>query len=277
MEVVRFAPSPTGYLHLGHAYSAWFSFRAALGGRFLLRIEDIDQGRSRPEFVSAIYEDLGWLGLTWEEPVRVQSEHFDDYSSALDKLTDLSDLTYPCFYTRADIRAAVTAPHGQDGPVYPGTCRWLSAAEREDRIASGDPYALRLDVARAVERVGELPWHDRTAGEQVAKPELFGDVVLARKETPTSYHLSVVVDDALQGITLVTRGTDLFDATHVHRLLQALLDLPTPEYWHHPLVLEDHGEKMAKRDGSESIRSYREKGESKGSLMSRFDSLLDPG
>lgn len=274
MEVVRFAPSPTGYLHLGHAYSAWFSFRAAQGGRFLLRIEDIDQGRSRPEFVAAIYADLGWLGLRWEEPVRVQSEHFDEYSAALDHLTDL---TYPCFCTRADIRAAVSAPHGPDGPTYPGTCRGLPAAEREDRIASGDPYALRLDVARAVERVGELRWHDRTAGEQLAIPETFGDVVLARKETPTSYHLSVVVDDALQGITLVTRGTDLFSSTHVHRLLQALLGLPTPEYWHHPLVLEDSGEKMAKRDGSESIRSYRESGGSKESLISGFGSLLNPG
>ncbi|MCH8980049.1 MAG: tRNA glutamyl-Q(34) synthetase GluQRS [Armatimonadetes bacterium] len=274
MEVLRFAPSPTGYLHLGHAYSALFSFRAAVGGRFLLRIEDIDRGRSRSEFVSAIYEDLAWLGLSWEEPVRVQSDHFSDYRAALDHLTDL---TYPCFCTRADIRAAASAPHGPDGPVYPGTCRGLSGAEREDRIASGEPYALRLDVARAVERVGELRWHDRTAGEQIAKPEMFGDVVLSRKETPTSYHLSVVVDDALQGITLVTRGTDLFSSTHVHRLLQALLDLPTPEYWHHPLVLESDGEKMAKRDGAESIRSYRKKGESVASLLSRFDSLLDPG
>jgi len=239
----------------------------------LLRIEDIDQGRSRSEFVAAIYEDLGWLGLSWEEPVRVQSAHFDDYAAALERL---SDLTYPCFCTRADIRAAVSAPHGPDGLVYPGTCRGMSVSEREDRIASGEAYALRLDVARAVERVGELRWHDRVAGEQVATPEVFGDVVLARKETPTSYHLSVVVDDAVQGITLVTRGTDLFSSTHVHRLLQGLLGLPTPEYWHHPLVLEEDGTKMAKRDGSESIRSYREKGGSVESLLSGFDSLLDP-
>jgi len=274
MEVVRFAPSPTGLLHLGHAYSAWFSSRAAKGGRFLLRIEDIDQGRSRPKFVSAIYEDLAWLGLKWEEPVRVQSAHFSDYRSALDQL---DDLLYPCFCTRADIRAAASAPHGPDGPIYPGTCRGLSSSEREGRVASGDPFAMRLDVARAVERVGELLWNDRTTGEQIAVPQKFGDVVLARKETPTSYHLSVVVDDALQGITLVTRGTDLYESTHVHRLLQALLDLPTPEYWHHPLVLDDDGTKMAKRDGSESIRAYRENSGNAESLISSFDSLTDPG
>lgn len=280
MEVVRFAPSPTGYLHVGHAYSAWFSAKAARGGRFLLRIEDIDQGRSRPEFVSAIYEDLGWLGLTWEEPVRVQSEHFDDYSSALARL-EADGLLYPCFCTRADIRneieSAGQAPQGPDGPLYPGTCRKLSDSKRKQGIDSGEPYALRLDMARAVARAGELQWRDRSAGEQTARPELFGDVVLARKETPTSYHLSVVVDDALQGITLVTRGTDLFGSTHVHRLLQALLDLPTPEYWHHSLMLDEHGRKMAKRDGAESIRSFREKGKSAASLISRFDSLLDPG
>lgn len=274
MDVVRFAPSPTGLLHLGHAYSAWFSSRAARSGRFLLRIEDIDQGRSRPEFVSAIFEDLAWLGLSWEEPVRVQSEHFADYRNALEML---QGLTYPCFCTRADIRAAVTAPHGPDGPVYPGTCRSMEESERDDRIAAGEPFALRLDMARAVERTEELYWQDRSAGEQEAAPEKFGDVVLARKETPTSYHLSVTVDDALQGVNLVTRGADLFESTHVHRLLQALLDLPTPEYWHHPLVLEDDGSKMAKRDGSESIRAFRDSGGSAESLISSFDSLLDPG
>jgi glutamyl-Q tRNA(Asp) synthetase len=259
MPTTRFAPSPTGLLHLGHAFSALFASQAASGGRFLVRIEDIDQTRSRPEFIDAIYEDLAWLGLTWEHPVRVQSEHFDDYRSALDRLSS-EGLLYPCFCTRADIRAADSAPHGPDGPVYPGTCRSLTLAEREDRVSRGDALALRLDMAEAVRRIGALRWSDESAGDQEVNASQFGDVVLARKETPASYHLCVVVDDALQGIDLVTRGVDLFESTHVHRVLQSLLGLPVPRYHHHRLILDETGKRLAKRDDARSIRALRNAG-----------------
>ncbi|MFN4282181.1 MAG: tRNA glutamyl-Q(34) synthetase GluQRS [Alphaproteobacteria bacterium] len=266
--VTRFAPSPTGLLHLGHAHSALFAWTAAraAGGRFLLRIEDIDGGRSRPEFEAALYEDLAWLGLSWPQPVRRQSEHLADYRVALDKLA-ARELLYPCFCTRRDIADEIArageAPHvGPDGPVYPGICRHLSAPEREARIAAGEPYALRLNMAKALARTGSLRWHDRGKGEVVATPELFGDVVLARKDIATSYHLSVTVDDALQGVTLVTRGEDLFAATHIHCLLQALLDLPTPAYHHHGLIADETGRRLAKRDDARSIRSYKEAGHS---------------
>ncbi len=264
--VTRFAPSPTGALHLGHAYSALLAFDAACaaGGRFLLRIEDIDTTRCRPEFEAAILEDLAWLGLTWEKPVRRQSEHLDDYRAALDRLAE-RDLLYPCFCTRKEIRAAATrhpkAPHGPDGPVYPGTCRALSPAERDRRIAAGTPFALRLDAAGAARAVGRrLTWTDAEAGEQICDSANHGDVVLARKDVPTSYHLSVTVDDALQGVTDVIRGTDLFHATQVHRLLQALLDLPTPAYRHHPLLLDGSGVRLAKRHGSKTLADLRGEG-----------------
>ena len=260
----RFAPSPTGLLHLGHAYAAGFAHREAVdaGGEFLIRLEDIDGTRNRPEYEAAIFEDLAWLGLTWMQPVRKQSEHFADYRAALDQL-QAQGLLYPCFCTRKDIQAEITnaaqAPQGPDGPLYPGTCRHRSQAEREDKVASGQPYALRLDVAKAQHLAGSsLPWHDRTHGSFIAQPQIFGDVVLARKETPASYHLAVVVDDALQGITLVTRGEDLLPATHLHRLLQALLTLPVPEWKHHPLITDEHGKRLAKRDAARSIRSLRE-------------------
>lgn len=263
--VARFAPSPTGYLHLGHAYSALFAESAAraAGGRFLLRMEDIDPGRCRPEFDAAIREDLAWLGLTWEEPVRRQSEHLDDYRGAL-ALLEARGLLYPCFCTRREIQEEVAraphAPHGPDGVLYPGTCRSCSTSERAARVAAGEPHCLRLDMAAAVAQAGPLTWHDRAAGVQAARPEVFGDVVLARKETPTSYHLAVTWDDALQGVTLVTRGTDLFESTHVHRLLQALLDLPVPEYHHHRLLTDDQGRRFAKRDRSLTLRALREAG-----------------
>ena len=263
--VTRFAPSPTGHLHLGHAHSALVGWQAArrVGGRFLLRIEDIDRSRCRPEFAAAIREDLAWLGLDWDGPVRIQSEHLAEYRAALDQLAR-QGLLYPCFCTRADIKAEVAradaAPHGPEGPLYPGTCRALAPSEREARMAAGAPFALRLDVARAVARVGPQSWQDEVAGTIAADPLSHGDVVLARKDAPTSYHLAVTVDDTLQGVTLVTRGEDLFAATHVHRLLQALLGLPTPRYRHHPLITDANGRRFAKRDRAMTLRRLRETG-----------------
>lgn len=263
--VTRFAPSPTGLLHLGHAFAALFAFRAArdAGGRFLLRIEDIDQGRCRPEFETAIYEDLAWLGLEWEEPVRRQSECMADYEAALDRLNRLGVL-YPCFCTRKDIQteidAAGGAPHGPDGPIYPGTCKALSNEAREARAERGDRFALRLDMEQALKEVGALTWNDLDRGETIADAAIFGDVVLARKDTPTSYHLSVTIDDHLQDVTLVTRGEDLFPATHVHRVLQALLGLDTPTYRHHGLLSAPDGRRLAKRDKAQTLRSLREAG-----------------
>jgi glutamyl-Q tRNA(Asp) synthetase len=263
--VTRFAPSPTGLLHLGHAYAALFAFEAAreVGGRFLLRIEDIDRGRCRPEFAAAIEEDLDWLGLSWERPVRRQSEHMADYRSALDRLEAMR-LLYPCFCSRAEIAAEIEraghAPHGPDGPVYPGTCRAMPAAERERRMARGEGFALRLDTAAGATLAGPLSFADRARGRIATRPQTFGDVVLARKDTPTSYHLAVTVDDALQGVTLVTRGEDLLPATDVHRLLQALLGLPVPEYHHHRVLADMSGRRLAKRDRAATLRSLREAG-----------------
>jgi glutamyl-Q tRNA(Asp) synthetase len=283
MIVTRFAPSPTGYLHLGHAVSALTAFDAAErgGGRFILRIEDIDLTRCRGEYQAAIEEDLAWLGLSWERPVRRQSMHFSDYSAALERL-NAADVLYPCFCTRKDIAQeianAAAAPHGPEGPHYPGICRSLPQDQRAQLMKDGVPYALRLDVRKAMERArvplsfeesGNGP--EGETGMQQARPELFGDVVLARKEMPTSYHLSVVVDDALQGITLVTRGNDLFPATHIQRLLQSLLGLPAPRYAHHRLILDDKGRKLSKRDGSLSLRQLRKSGASPADIrhMSR--------
>ena len=265
--VTRFAPSPTGRLHLGHAHSALFAERTArdTGGRFLLRIEDIDQGRCRPEFDEAIREDLAWLGLSWEEPARRQSEHMADYQAALDRLSGMN-LLYPCFCTRKQIAAELAragqAPHGMEGPLYPGTCRGLDEATRQRRVGAGESYALRLDVAAAKERTGPLAWQDRGRGQIEAKPEIFGDVVLARKEMPTSYHLACSLDDHLQGVTLVTRGEDLFEATHIHRLLQALLNLHTPDYHHHRLFTDESGRRFAKRDRAPTLAALRESGRS---------------
>ena len=264
MPVTRFAPSPTGYLHLGHAFSALFC-RDAAGpdGRFLVRIDDIDEARCRPDFEAAIYEDLEWLGLTWERPVERQTDFQPEYDSALSRLQEMGVL-YPCFCSRKEIRAEVasmqSAPHGPDGPLYPGTCRRLSKAERDDRVAAGDPCALRLDVTAATALAGPLEWHDREAGLQAADPALSGDVVLARKEGMTGYHLSVVVDDHRQGITLVTRGRDLMPSTHVQRLLQALLGLDMPEYHHHALLTDADGVRLAKRADSLAVRTLRAEG-----------------
>ncbi|HMK68053.1 MAG TPA: tRNA glutamyl-Q(34) synthetase GluQRS [Stellaceae bacterium] len=263
--VTRFAPSPTGLLHLGTAHAALFAWKKAreAGGRFLLRIEDIDQGRAREEFASAISEDLAWLGLDWDGPVRRQSQHLRDYRAALARL-DEAGLLYPCFCSRAEIQAEIAraglAPHGTDGPIYPGTCRALPPAERVARMAAGESHALRLDAARATTLVGRLEWEDAEAGRIVTDPVIHGDVVLAGKDQPAAYHLAVTVDDAIQGVTLVTRGKDLFDATHVHRLLQALLGLPTPRYWHHPLLTDASGRRLAKRDRDLTLRALREAG-----------------
>jgi glutamyl-Q tRNA(Asp) synthetase len=265
--VTRFAPSPTGYLHLGHIRSALEGWRAARrdGGRFLLRLEDIDWTRCRDEYAAAILEDLAWLGLEWDRPVRKQSEHFDDYRRALDKLDELG-MVYPCFCTRREIQAEIAraggAPHGPAGPPYPGTCRSLNAKAAAGRKRSGLDYALRLDLARALALTGALDWVEEGGGphRQQADPLPLGDVVLARKELPASYHLAVTVDDAVQGVTLVTRGEDLAAATHIHRVLQALLGLPTPRYRHHELLTDAAGRRLSKRDSALTIRSMRQAG-----------------
>ena len=264
--VTRFAPSPTGRLHLGHAYSALFAAETAraAGGRFLLRIEDIDRTRYRLEFEEAILEDLAWLGLEWEEPVRRQSDHLADYRAALDRLAEIG-VVYPCFCTRKDIQREIEraghAPHGREGPVYPGTCCELPDSERRARMAAGASYAMRFDVGRAAARCGPLHFEDRARGRIAVDPLGDGDVVVARKDIGTSYHLAVVVDDALQNVSCVTRGEDLLDATHIHRLLQALLGLPAPEYAHHGLLVGSDGKRFAKRDKSTTLDALRRSGQ----------------
>lgn len=258
-EITRFAPSPTGELHLGHALAAkvaWEEARAG-GGVFLLRLEDIDLSRCRESYVAAMKEDLRWLGFSWPEPVWRQSGRMEIYAAALRRLRDL-DLLYPCFCTRQEIAAAASAPQGPEGPVYPGTCRALPESERIERMASGAAYAWRLNAERAMRRAGKLTWHDRRHGTFPVDLGGLGDVVLARKEVPVSYHLAVTVDDAAQGVTLVTRGEDLLPATHVHRLLQCLLELPVPEWLHHGLVRDENGRRLAKRDAARSLRHLRE-------------------
>jgi glutamyl-Q tRNA(Asp) synthetase len=275
--VFRFAPSPNGYLHLGHALSALLDFEMARagGGRFLLRIEDIDATRCRPEYETAIYEDLAWLGIAWEAPVRRQSEHLDEYRAAIGRLSTLG-LIYPSFESRAEVGALVAAregwPRDPDGaPIYPGTSRHLTPAERARRMAS-EPYSLRLDMDAAVARAGSLHWQESgrgpggESGTISAAPQAWGDVVLARRETPTSYHLSVVIDDAAQGVTHVVRGQDLFRATSVHRLLQALLGLPMPAYHHHRLLLDQDDRKLSKSTKATALRELRAQGLSPGDI-----------
>ena len=262
--VTRFAPSPTGLLHLGHAHAALSAWRA--GDRCLLRIEDIDATRCRPEFTAAILDDLAWLGLAWAPPVRIQSQHMAEYRAALERLA-ARGLLYSCFCTRAgiarEVAAAGQAPHGPDGPLYPGTCRRLSPTARADHIARGEPFALRLDMAAALAAApADLSYEEAGEGRLRCDPAQFGDAVLARKEIPASYHLCVTHDDALQGVTLVTRGEDLRPATHLHRLLQALLGWPEPRYAHHRLLTDASGRRLAKRDGAPSLRSLREAGRS---------------
>lgn len=255
----RFAPSPTGRLHRGHALSAVMAWRLArrAGGRFVLRIEDIDTTRCRPEHEAAMLDDLAWLGLDWDGPVWRQSQRTAHYAQALDRLV-ARGVAYPCFCTRADIAAAASAPHGPDGPAYPGSCRHLDAATRAARLAAERP-AWRLDVAAAQARTGPLRWHDARAGwQQVAVAT--GDFVIARRDIGTAYMLAVVVDDAAQGISDVVRGVDLFDASHGQVLLQALLGLPTPRYHHHPLLLGADGQRLAKRNGGETLHALRAAG-----------------
>ena len=267
--VTRFAPSPTGRLHVGHGWSALMAHDMARagGGQFRLRIEDIDGTRSRPEHVAAIVEDLRWLGVTWDGDIAFQSERLDAYDAALARLKTMG-LLYPCFCTRADIQASLTAPHGPEGPVYPGTCRGLSQAEQARRIATGAPHAWRIDMGKAVARTGDLTWtagmfpvHLATATWTVSThPIVHGDVVLARKDAPASYHLSCTLDDAAMGVTHVLRGDDLRPVTDIHRLLQALLDLPSPVYIHHPLLVGADGRRLAKRDGSIALADLRAQG-----------------
>jgi glutamyl-Q tRNA(Asp) synthetase len=280
MIVTRFAPSPTGFLHLGHAFAALTACDAAhaAGGRFLLRIEDLDRGRCRPEFEDAILRDLAWLGLEWEEPVLRQSARGDVYRAAIAQLDEMG-LVYPCFCTRKEIAdeiaRAAEAPHGPEGPLYPGICRGLSRDERETRMKT-EPHALRLDAAKAAARAGALSFEERGAGPEgetgiiTADPCLFGDIVLARKEMAGAYHLAVVIDDTHQGVTLVTRGNDLFPAAHVQRLLQALLGLPVPVYAHHRLILDENGRKFSKRDSAATLRAMREAGVTPSEVRARL-------
>ena len=254
-DVTRFAPSPTGLLHLGHAHAALFA--RALGRRCLLRVEDIDATRCRPEWTAALEEDLAWLGLRFDGAVRVQSRHMADYAAALDRLRGRG-LLYPCFCTRADIAAAGSAQHGPSGLVYPGTCR--GRADAAALVAGGAPHAWRLDVGRALAEIGPLAFEERGEGRLPCDPLAHGDVVLARKDVPASYHLCVAHDDAAQGVTCVTRGEDLKPATAIHRLLQALLGWPEPRYAHHPLLHGADGRRLAKRDGAPSLRALREAG-----------------
>jgi glutamyl-Q tRNA(Asp) synthetase len=274
--VTRFAPSPTGFLHLGHAHSALLGHSVAHkaakefgAGRFLLRIEDIDRARCKPEFETAIFDDLHWLGLDWEAPVRRQSDHFAEYAAALQRL-ESDGLLYPCFCSRKDIAAAASAPHGVpshagETVIYPGTCRGLDPILAAERKAAGAPFALRLDTGKASRRAGPLAFIDAepdgsNAREIRAEPERFGDVVLGRRDTPASYHLCATLDDHLQGVTLVIRGEDLHPATHLHRLLQAVLGLATPHYRHHVMLTNGSGVRLSKRDGAMALRSLRDQG-----------------
>lgn len=270
-HITRFAPSPTGHLHLGHAYSALFAAReAGPDGTFLVRIEDIDFTRCRDGFIAGISEDLRWLGLAWPEPVWRQSTRLPVYARALRDLK-FQGLLYPCFCSRADIAReiadAASAPQGPDGPLYPGTCRALSSDDASDRLDAGEPHAWRLNLGKALAKTPKLTWIDRDQGPQTATPERFGDVILARRDTPTAYHLAVTVDDAAQGITCVTRAEDLRDATHIHRLLQHLLGLPTPEYRFHPLLADASGKRLAKRDNAPALADLRKAGKSRAEVL----------
>lgn len=276
--ITRFAPSPTGYLHLGHALAAWVAFDAAKrhGGTMLLRFEDIDLTRVRPEFYKAIEEDLSWLGITWNSTPWRQLDRTDAYQSALEQLQTLGVL-YPCFCTRKEITMMASAPQrddGLEGVVYPRICRHRSIDEQQQRMKQGDRWAWRLDAEKAAHLCGPLRWIDHRFGEMKLDPQLLGDVVIARKDIGVAYHLAVVVDDAAQGVTWVTRGEDLLASTHVHVMLQHLLGLPQPHYWHHPLVCDEQGKRLAKRNDALSLRSMREAGVSAKDVIERLTKFL---
>lgn len=270
--LTRFAPSPTGLLHLGHAYAAKYAHDLAVenGGRFLLRFEDIDTTRVRGEYYGKIEQDLRWLGIDWSGTPLRQLDRLDAYMGALEKLKSLG-VVYPCFCTRKEIQQEIesmsNAPHGPEGALYPGTCRGLSATEKQDRLAAGEAHCWRLDSRTAAKLTGVLEFEDKIKGRVEVDPSLLGDVVLARKDIATSYHLAVVVDDAFQKITDVTRGEDLLTSTHVHRTLQKLLGLPAPVYHHHRLILDKNGKRLAKRDDALCIRTLREQGKSPAEVL----------
>ena len=268
MDVItRFAPSPTGNLHLGHAFSALFAEREARtsNGKFLVRIEDIDTARCNSAFEASIFEDLSWLRLTWEKPVRKQSNHMADYAKGLKKLENLG-LLYRCTLSRKELSEVMSAPHPDNAlnstqKTPTDTLRYISAIENERRLGAGAPYAIRLHMGAALKLAGNLKWYDCEHGEQTAVPETFGDIVLARKDIATSSHLSVTIDDAIQGITRVTRGNDLLPATHIHRLLQELLELPTPDYHHHKMITDKNGLRLAKRNKSSTLQEMKKSGQ----------------
>lgn len=276
--ITRFAPSPTGYLHLGHALAAWVAYDLAQrhGGKMLLRFEDIDVTRVRPEFYDAIEEDLSWLGITWTGVPWRQLERTDDYQTALEQLRSLGVL-YPCFCTRKEITVMASAPQrddGLEGVVYPGICRHRTIDQQQQRIEQGERWAWRLDAEKAARLCGPLRWIDHRFGEMTLEPQYLGDVVIARKDIGVAYHLAVVVDDAAQGVTWVTRGEDLLASTHVHVMLQHLLGLSQPHYWHHPLVCDEQGKRLAKRNDALSLRCLREAGVSAKEVIERIMKFL---
>ncbi len=280
--VTRFAPSPSGPLHVGHLLAALQARRLAdaHGGRCLLRVEDIDTRAQHPEYLELMYEDLSWLGLRFDGEVLVQTQRFGVYREVLAQLKDMG-LLYPCFCTRSEIKSQLAemgrAPHATLGYLYPGTCSQLSADEVAERLAAGQPHSWRLDMRRVQDLVGCPTWHDMHRGTQRCVPAVYGDVVLARKDFPASYHLAVVVDDAAQGVTHVTRGADLFESTHIHRALQAVLGLPVPVYCHHALLRDNAGKRLAKRDGARSIASLRESGFTPRQVLDSLETALSRG
>jgi glutamyl-Q tRNA(Asp) synthetase len=277
----RFAPSPTGHMHLGHVFSALFSYEAAkkLGGKFILRIEDIDSQRSSKVFEESIYEDLEWLQIKYSTGIRYQADHMDDYKGAIKELQKL-DMVYPCFCSRSDIKAEImragNAPHEEETSIYPGTCRRLSKEERIKKIAIGTSFAWRLNIRAAAKKLGNLVWRDLRLGKHTVPVGTMGDVVLARKDVPTSYHLSATLDDHIQRIGLVTRGEDLVSATHVHKIIQSLLELKSPIYLHHPLILDSKGVRLSKRTRAQTVKSLKTSGLKRNDVIDLFgkDNIL---
>ena len=271
----RFAPSPTGHMHLGHVFSALFSYEAAkkLGGKFILRIEDIDLQRSGKIFEESIYEDLEWLQIKYSKDIRHQSEHMDDYKSAIKELQKL-EMVYPCFCSRSDIKAEImragNAPHEEESPIYPGTCRRLSKEERIEKLSIENNFAWRLNIRAASKKLGGLVWNDLRLGKHTVPVGTIGDVVLARKDVPTSYHLSATLDDHIQRIGLVTRGEDLVSSTHIHKIIQVLLELKSPIYLHHPLILDSKGIRLSKRTRAQTVKSLKASGLKKDDVIDLF-------